>query len=139
MSSQQFSFQMILDKIKEENFANRTKGSLFEKLSKHLLKERDTGSLYSKIYLWDEWEKKDGQDCGIDLVIQTNDGDYIAVQCKFYENSKVDLQDLSTYFTKLQSGIGEIEFSKGIIISTSELTQNAENEIKQISRNKSIG
>ena len=138
MSSQQSSFQMILDKIKEENFANRTKGSLFEKLSKHLLKERDTGSLYSKIYLWDEWEKKDGQDCGIDLVIQTNDGDYIAVQCKFYKNSKVDLQDLSTYFTKLQSGIGEIEFSKGIIISTSELTQNAENEIKQISRNKPI-
>ena len=138
MSSQQFSFQMILDKIKEENFANRTKGSLFEKLSKHLLKERDTGSLYSKIYLWDEWEKKDGQDCGIDLVIQTNDGDYIAVQCKFYENSKVDLQDLSTYFTKLQSGIGEIEFSKGIIISTSNLTQNAENEIKQIIKNKPI-
>lgn len=138
MSSQQFSFQMILDKIKEENFANRTKGSLFEKLSKHLLKERDTGSLYNKIYLWDEWEKKDGRDCGIDLVIQTNDGDYIAVQCKFYENSKVDLQDLSTYFTKLQSGIGEIEFSKGIIISTSNLTQNAENEIKQIIKNKPI-
>lgn len=138
MSSQQFSFQMILDKIKEENFANRTKGSLFEKLSKHLLKERDTGSLYNKIYLWDEWEKKDGRDCGIDLVIQTNDGDYIAVQCKFYENSKVDLQDLSTYFTKLQSGIGEIEFSKGIIISTSDLTQNAKKEIEQISKNKPI-
>ncbi|EPN6357361.1 hypothetical protein ACT2SL_001739 [Campylobacter jejuni] len=31
----------------------------------------------------------------MDLIIQTKDDDYIAVQCKFYESSKVDLKDLS--------------------------------------------
>ncbi|WP_412842216.1 restriction endonuclease [Campylobacter armoricus] len=83
---------------------------MFEKLSKHLLKEKDTANIYKNIYLWDEWDKKDGQDCGIDLIIQTKDDDYIAVQCKFYENSKVDFKDLSTYFSKLQSGIEEIYY-----------------------------
>ncbi|VEJ52255.1 Hef nuclease [Campylobacter insulaenigrae] len=133
MSANETTFEIILEKLKQANLNNRAKGYMFEKLSKHLLKEKDTANIYKNIYLWDEWDKKDGQDCGIDLVIQTNNDDYIAVQCKFYEGSKVDLKDLSTYFTKLQSGIGEIKFSKGVIISTSDLTQNAKKEIEQIS------
>ncbi|EIN8284452.1 DEAD/DEAH box helicase [Campylobacter coli] len=134
MGINETTFEIILEKLKQANLNTRSKGSMFEKLSKHLLKEKDTASIYKNIYLWDEWEKKDGQDCGIDLIIQTKD-DYIAVQCKFYESSKVDLKDLSTYFSKLQSGVGEIKFSKGIIISTSDLTQNAKKEIEQISKN----
>lgn len=108
---------------------------MFEKLSKHLLKERDTANTYRQIYLWEQWDKKDGQDCGIDLIIESENNEFIAVQCKFYENSKVDLKDLSTYFSKLQSGVGDIKFSKGIIISTNDLTQNAKKEIEQISKN----
>lgn len=135
MGINETTFEIILEKLKQANLNTRSKGSMFEKLSKHLLKEKDTASIYKNIYLWDEWEKKDGQDCGIDLIIQTKDDDYIAVQCKFYESSKVDLKDLSTYFSKLQSGVGEIKFSKGIIISTSDLTQNAKKEIEQISKN----
>ncbi|EAJ6838912.1 DEAD/DEAH box helicase, partial [Campylobacter coli] len=135
MGANEITFEIILEKLKQANLNNRAKGYMFEKLSKHLLKEKDTANIYENIYLWDEWDKKDGQDCGIDLIIQTNDDDYIAVQCKFYENSKVDLKDLSTYFTKLQSGVREIKFSKGIIINTSDLTQNAKKEIEQISKN----
>lgn len=134
MSANETTFEIILEKLKKANLNTRSKGSMFEKLSKHLLKEKDTANIYKNIYLWDEWDKKNGQDCGIDLIIQTKDDDYIAVQCKFYESSKVDLKDLSTYFTKLQSGVGEIKFSKGIIISTSDLTQNAKKEIEQISK-----
>lgn len=135
MSANETTFEIILEKLKKANLNTRSKGSMFEKLSKHLLKEKDTANIYKNIYLWDEWDKKNGQDCGIDLIIQTKDDDYIAVQCKFYESSKVDLKDLSTYFTKLQSGVGEIKFSKGIITSTSDLTQNAKKEIEQISKN----
>lgn len=135
MSANETTFKIILEKLKQANLNTRSKGSMFEKLSKHLLKEKDTANFYKNIYLWDEWDKKDGQDCGIDLIIQTNDDDYIAVQCKFYESSKVDLKDLSTYFSKLQSGVREIKFSKGIIISTNDFTQNAKKEIEQISKN----
>ncbi len=34
---------------------------MFEKLSKHLLKEKDTANIYKNIYLWDEWDKKMGK------------------------------------------------------------------------------
>ncbi|GAA9157102.1 DEAD/DEAH box helicase family protein [Helicobacter pylori] len=38
----------------------------------------------------------------------------------------------------MQSGVGEIRFKKGIIISTSNLSSNALNEIEQIRKNKGI-
>ncbi|GAA9982663.1 DEAD/DEAH box helicase family protein [Helicobacter pylori] len=40
--------------------------------------------------------------------------------------------------TKLQSGVGEIGFKKGIIISTSNLSSNALEEIEQIRKSKGI-
>ncbi len=59
------------------------------------------------------------------------------MQCKFHQDS-VSLNDLSTFLLKLQSGVGEIGFKKGIIISTSNLTSNALNEIEQIRKSKGI-
>ncbi len=53
------------------------------------------------------------------------------MQCKFHQNS-VSLNDLSTFFTQLQSGVGEVRFKKGIIITTSNLSANAQQAIEQI-------
>ncbi|GAA6874979.1 DEAD/DEAH box helicase family protein [Helicobacter pylori] len=77
------------------------------------------------------------RDRGIDMVITTTSKEYIAVQCKFHQDS-VSLNDLSTFLTKLQSGVGEIGFKKGIIISTSNLSSNALEEIEQIRKSKGI-
>ncbi len=74
---------------------------------------------------------------GIDMVITTTSKEYIAVQCKFHQDS-ISYNDLSSFFTKLQSGVGEIGFKKGIIISTSNLSSNALNEIEQIRKSKGI-
>ena len=120
--------------IFKEASNNREKGTLFEKLSKHLLKKWDTAGNYKEIFLWNKWDKRDGADRGIDLVIETREGKYIAVQCKAYGDSKVSHKDLSPYFTQLQSGVGDIEFSEGIIITTSDFTDNAEKDIEQISK-----
>ncbi|GAA9291423.1 DEAD/DEAH box helicase [Helicobacter pylori] len=70
-------------------------------------------------------------------MITTTSKEYIAVQCKFHQDS-VSLNDLSTFLSKLQSGVGEIGFKKGIIISTSNLSSNALEEIEQIRKNKGI-
>ncbi len=59
------------------------------------------------------------------------------MQCKFHQDS-VSLNDLSTFLLKLQSGVGEIGFKKGIIISTSNLTSTALKEIEQIRKSKGI-
>ncbi|MDU9704208.1 DEAD/DEAH box helicase [Helicobacter pylori] len=110
----------------------RHKGSLFEKLSKRFLIEHDSANEYESIDLWGDWELRGKErDRGIDIVIQTTSKEYIAVQCKFHQNS-ISLNDIATFLTQLQSGVGEVRFKKGIIISTSHLTSEALKAIEQI-------
>ncbi|MGN8542972.1 type ISP restriction/modification enzyme [Helicobacter pylori] len=110
----------------------RHKGSLFEKISKQFLQEHDSANEYESIELWGDWKLRGKErDRGIDMVITTASKEYIAVQCKFHQNS-ISLNDISTFLTQLQSGVGEIRFKKGIIISTSNLTSEALKAIEQI-------
>ncbi len=110
----------------------RHKGSLFEKLSKRFLLEHDSANEYESIKLWSEWELRGNKgDRGIDMVITTASKEYIAVQCKFHQDS-ISLNDISTFLSQLQAGVGEVRFKKGIIISTSKLTHAALEEIEQI-------
>ncbi len=110
----------------------RHKGSWFEKVSKRFLKEHDSANEYESIDLWSDWELRGNEgDRGIDIVITTTSKEYIAVQCKYHQES-VSLNDIATFLSKLQSGVGEVRFKKGIIISTSHLSSNALKEIEQI-------
>ncbi|WP_120905166.1 DEAD/DEAH box helicase [Helicobacter pylori] len=111
------------------------KGSWFEKVSKHFLEEHDSANEYESIKLWNDWELRNNEgDRGIDIVIQTTSKEYIAVQCKFHQNS-ISYPDIATFLHKLltgvESGVGKIRFKKGIIISTSNLTSTALKEIEQ--------
>ncbi|PDX17206.1 DEAD/DEAH box helicase [Helicobacter pylori] len=122
----------------------RHKGSLFEKISKQFLQEHDSANEYESIDLWYDWELRGNErDKGIDIVITTSNKEYIAVQCKFHQNS-ISYNDISPFLTqllsghKLQSGVGEVKFKKGIIISTSNLTSEALKEIEKI-RSTGIG
>ncbi|GAA8432387.1 DEAD/DEAH box helicase family protein [Helicobacter pylori] len=67
----------------------------------------------------------------MDIVITTSNEEYIAVQCKFHQNS-ISYNDISPFLTQLLSGVGEVKFKKGIIISTSNLTSEALKAIEQI-------
>lgn len=110
----------------------RHKGSLFEKISKQFLQEHDSANEYESIDLWYDWELRGKErDKGIDIVIQTASKEYIAVQCKFHQNS-ISYNDISPFLTQLLSGVGEVRFKKGIIISTSNLTSEALKAIEQI-------
>ncbi len=116
----------------------RHKGSLFEKISKQFLQEHDSANEYESIDLWYDWELRGKErDKGIDIVITTSDKEYIAVQCKFHQNS-ISYNDISPFLTQLLSGVGEVRFKKGIIISTSHLTSEAIKAIEQI-RNTGMG
>lgn len=110
----------------------RHKGSLFEKLSKRFLIEHDSASEYECIDLWNDFKLRGNKgDRGIDMVITTASKEYIAVQCKYHQDS-ISLNDISTFLSQLQAGVGEVRFKKGIIISTSKLTRAALEEIEQI-------
>ncbi|PUD42834.1 restriction endonuclease [Helicobacter pylori] len=110
----------------------RHKGSLFEKISKQFLQEHDSANEYESIDLWNDWELRGKErDKGIDIVITTLNKEHIAVQCKFHQNS-ISYNDISPFLTQLLSGVGEVRFKKGIIISTSNLTSEALKAIEQI-------
>ncbi len=110
----------------------RLKGSWFEKVSKRFLIEHDSANEYESIDLWSNWKLRGKErDKGIDIVITTSNKEYIAVQCKFHQNS-ISYNDISPFLTQLQSGVGEVRFKKGIIISTSHLTSEALKAIEQI-------
>ncbi len=110
----------------------RHKGSLFEKLSKRFLQEHDSANEYESIDLWSDFKLRGNKgDRGIDMVITTASKEYIAVQCKFHQDS-ISLNDISTFLSQLQAGVGEVRFKKGIIISTSKLIRAALEEIEQI-------
>ncbi|PUD70434.1 restriction endonuclease [Helicobacter pylori] len=110
----------------------RHKGSLFEKISKQFLQEHDSANEYESIDLWYDWKLRGKErDKGIDIVITTSNKEYIAVQCKFHQSS-ISYNDISPFLTQLQSGVGEVRFKKGIIISSSHLTSEALKAIEQI-------
>ncbi len=74
----------------------RHKGSLFEKVSKRFLIEHDSANEYESIKLWSDWELRGNKgDRGIDMVITTASKEYIAVQCKFHQNS-ISLNDIKS-------------------------------------------
>ncbi|GAA6975004.1 DEAD/DEAH box helicase family protein [Helicobacter pylori] len=113
----------------------RLKGSWFEKVSKRFLKEHDSADEYESIDLWSDWELRGKEgDRGIDMVVTTTSKEYIAVQCKYHQNN-ISLNDIATFLTQLQSGVGEVRFKKGIIISSSNLSSNALKAIEQIRSN----
>ncbi|GAA9748455.1 hypothetical protein VN0171_09690 [Helicobacter pylori] len=117
---------------------NAVKGSLFEKVCKRFLKEHDSANEYESIDLWSDWElNQKERDRGIDMVVTTTSKEYIAVQCKFHQD-RISYRDIATFLNKLQSGVGEVRFKKGIIISTSDLSSDAIKEIEQI-RSTGIG
>ncbi|GAA8177613.1 DEAD/DEAH box helicase family protein [Helicobacter pylori] len=110
----------------------RHKGSWFEKVSKRFLKEHDSADEYESIDLWNDWKLRGKEgDRGIDMVITTTSKEYIAVQCKYHQDN-ISLNDIATFLSQLQAGVGEVRFKKGIIISTSKLTRAALEEIEQI-------
>ncbi|MFP6226700.1 type ISP restriction/modification enzyme [Helicobacter pylori] len=116
----------------------RHKGSLFEKISKRFLKEHDSANEYESIDLWSDFKSRGNKgDRGIDIVITTASKEYIAVQCKFHQDS-ISYNDISTFLSQLQAGVDEVRFKKGIIISTSKLTSTALEEIEQIRKSKGI-
>ncbi len=125
------AYQFIKEKLQAIPNSH-DKGSWFEKVSKHFLLEHDSANEYESIDLWYDWELRGNErDKGIDIVIQTTSKEYIAVQCKFHQNS-ISYNDISPFLTQLLSGVGEVRFKKGIIISTSNLTSEASKAIEQI-------
>lgn len=83
------------------NYSNeRDKGTAFENLIKiYLENEPKYNSILSNVWTWKEFPYRDNVgDTGIDLVAETNQGEYWAIQCKFYaEDHVINKSDVDTF------------------------------------------
>jgi superfamily II DNA or RNA helicase len=110
----------------------KQKGNLFEELTKHyLLLEPEYASKLKSVWLLGEVPsrlakrlKLPSNDQGIDLVAETKEGEYWAIQSKYREESdqSITWREIST-FTGLAFGVCR-GFSYGLIASTTERITN---------------
>jgi superfamily II DNA or RNA helicase len=120
------SWQDIQDKLR--TLPEKQKGDLFEELVKAYLQlDPEYASKLKHVWLGGEVPQAIAQklklpatDQGIDIVAETHDGEFWAVQCKYRQDTDHSLtwRDLST-FTGLAFGVCR-GFSFGVICSTTE-------------------
>ena len=123
------TFQDVLTKYRTQSFSTRDQGDRFEHLMKrYLMTDPKYASEFKRVDLWMEFYARDqfgGIDTGIDLVAETQSGEYWAIQCKCYkETDRIDKDEvnkfLGTYgktFTDRDGNPGT-GFSQGLWIST---------------------
>lgn len=92
-------FKDLLAKFRAKSKDERTKGTKFELFCVKFLREYELYKKeFEKVDMWDNWGFGES-DSGIDIVAKTHNGEYVAIQCKCYdENTKLDLKQLSTFF-----------------------------------------
>ncbi|MBV2168571.1 MAG: DEAD/DEAH box helicase family protein [Bdellovibrio sp.] len=121
------SIHDLLEQYNDRIVNQRDKGTSFERLMKSYL-ELDPlyQDQFKKVYLWGEWpHKTTGQDYGIDLVAEGLDGEFTAIQCKFYAASyQVQKKDIDSFFNESGKTFTvdgkKRSFARRIIISTSD-------------------
>lgn len=122
------SFHAVLEKYRKYSFSERDKGARFEQLVQAYLQ---TDPLYANrfknVWLWSEFPfRKDfgGKDSGIDLVAQTNERDFWAIQCKcFGADENIDKPAVDTFLatsskTFTDEDLQQVSFAHRLWIST---------------------
>ena len=80
----------ILARIREESRDESEKGRWFEQLFMRIALQEPEFEV-DGIWRWTEWPEReeltglDGRDIGIDLVARRTTGEWVAIQCKCYE------------------------------------------------------
>ena len=81
----------ILQRIRTDSRDESEKGRWFEQLFMHITRQQPEFEV-DRIWRWPDWPDResltglDGRDIGIDLVAQRTSGEWVAIQCKCYED-----------------------------------------------------
>ena len=133
------TFLDVLEKIEQNSNNTVDKGTQFERLIQRLLQ---TTPVYgcnderTKVYLWNEWPYRNqfaGHDSGIDLVAEKENGEFIAVQCKFHRN-RIHQEEIDSFVATTGKSFyineNKCRFSSGLLFITHELSKTAEQLIE---------
>ena len=81
----------ILDRIRSESRDESEKGRWFEQLFMRIALQEPEFEI-DGIWRWPDWPERealtglDGRDMGVDLVARRNSGEWVAIQCKCYDD-----------------------------------------------------
>ena len=84
----------ILDRIRSESRDESEKGRWFEQLFMRIALQAPEFEI-DEIWRWPDWPERealtglDGRDMGVDLVARRTSGDWVAIQCKCYDDRHV--------------------------------------------------
>ena len=98
------NFENVINRYRKLSYSEADKGNRFERLMQAmLLTIPPYCNELQQVWLWSEFPFRQSislHDTGIDLVAQTNDGSYWAIQCKCYRaTTKIDKGDTDTFLT----------------------------------------
>ncbi len=124
----------LIEQLRHTFSNERDKGTAFEELICNYFKYDPVyASQISDVWMWKDFPYRDAiSDIGIDLVAQTKDDEFWAIQCKFYEeNTTVSKSDVDSFLSasskKFYYNDELNSFSARIIVSTSsKYGKNAE-------------
>jgi predicted helicase len=122
----------ILRHYREAAATNRESGTYFEELAAlYFRTEPMYRDRYRKVVPYAEWAERqqlDRRDAGIDLVAETTDNEYHAIQCKLYAPEyRVQKADIDSFFT----ASGKKPFTHRVIVSTtSQWSEHAEESLR---------
>jgi predicted helicase len=131
------TFDDLLEKYRKSAFHSRDTGDKFERLMQAYLRtDPQYAPLFKNVWLWMDFFGRSnlgGSDAGIDLVAQTVEGDFWAIQCKFFaETQIIDKADVDTFLSTSSrkfkdENLQTTKFARRLWISTTNrFTTNAE-------------
>lgn len=96
------TFDDILKHYREVAYSERDKGDRFERLMQaYLQTDPKFAYRFKSVWMWNEFPQRKefgGSDTGIDLVALTHEGEYWAIQCKFFaETAHIDKKAVDSF------------------------------------------
>lgn len=131
------AFEKVLKKYRDLSFSERDKGNRFERLIQAYLYTDPKYKHLEKIWLWNEFPYRNslgGGDTGIDLVAQTVEGDYWAIQCKCYQDdARISKEEVDTFLSTSgrsfeDSSKNRVKFSNRLWVSTTNKWTSTAND-----------
>ena len=122
----------ILDRIRQESRDESEKGRWFEQLFMRLALQEPEFEI-DAVWRWPDWPERqeltgrDGRDIGIDLVARRTSGEWVAIQCKCYDERRtVPKSEIDKFLGASQQKVYSLRW----IVATCGWGRNAEVAIR---------
>ncbi|MBQ4203974.1 MAG: DEAD/DEAH box helicase family protein, partial [Thermoguttaceae bacterium] len=121
----------LLQNFRDASSNTSTQGRYFEKFCREWLTLSGEYPEIERVYLWNDWPRRGNiADIGIDLVAETFDGHFYAIQCKFFqEGSEIPKDQIDSFLAASGKTYDGAAFSQLLIMSTAPLGSNAKKTI----------